>query len=91
MPKEAAPQSVFLKLTHGLVIDGRIAPAGSVVEVTDVEAREYLYRGKADLATEADYGIAAMCAGIVAAAENGKEEATEADGAPSPTAEEPAE
>lgn len=47
-------QSVFLVLTSALVIDGEVIRAGTLVEVSEREAKNFLHRGKARLATEAD-------------------------------------
>ena len=47
-------KSYFLKLTGALVIDGNIATRGSIVEVSELEAKNFLARGKAVLATAAD-------------------------------------
>lgn len=49
-----APLSVFLVITSAIVIDGAIAKAGSLVEVSDTEARNLLHRGKARVATDED-------------------------------------
>lgn len=54
-----APESVFLKITSAVAIDGQIARKDSIVEVTESEARNLLGRGKAVLATEADGAPAA--------------------------------
>lgn len=45
-----------LKLTAAIVIDGEICKAGELVELSEVEARNLLSRGKAELhgMTEAD-------------------------------------
>ena len=45
-------------LTSALVIDGELNRAGTLVEVSELEARNFLHRGKARLATVED-GIAA--------------------------------
>jgi len=47
-------ESVFLKLTSAIAIDGAVVRAGSLVEVTQTEAKNLLHRGKAVLATERD-------------------------------------
>ena len=52
--KLIAAQSVFLVITAAVVISGTIAPAGSIVEVTEGEAKDLLARGKARLATAED-------------------------------------
>lgn len=48
------PLSVFLVIVSAVAIDGNIATAGTLVEVTDAEARNLLHRGKARLATAED-------------------------------------
>jgi hypothetical protein len=45
---------IFLKLTGAIAVDGVICKAGSIVEVSEAEAKNLLHRGKAVLATEAD-------------------------------------
>ena len=47
-------ESVFLKLTSAIAIDGAVVRAGSLVEVTQAEAKNLMHRGKAVLATERD-------------------------------------
>lgn len=47
-------KSVFLVLTSAIAIDGQICRKGSLVEVSDLEARSFLHRGKARLATAED-------------------------------------
>jgi hypothetical protein len=47
-------KSVTLKLTSAIAMDGEIYRAGSLVEVTDADARNLLHRGKAVLATADD-------------------------------------
>jgi ribosomal protein L9 len=47
-------QGVTLKLTSAIALDGKIFRPGTLVEVTDNEAKNLLQRGKAVLATEAD-------------------------------------
>lgn len=47
-------KTYVLKLTSALVIAGAICRAGSLVEVSEAEAKNFLHRGKAVLATEAD-------------------------------------
>lgn len=47
-------KNYYLKLTSALVISGAICRAGSLVEVSEAEAKNFLHRGKAVLATEAD-------------------------------------
>jgi ribosomal protein L9 len=68
------PASVFLVITSAVAIDGELAKANSIVEVSDAEARNLLHRGKARLATEAD-GIEA--AEVKADTEPDGEEATQ--------------
>lgn len=45
-------KSVLLKLTSAIVISGAIAKAGEVVEVTELEAKNLLARGKGVLNDE---------------------------------------
>lgn len=45
---------IFLVLTSALVIDGDVAKAGTLVEVSENEAKNFLHRGKARLATAED-------------------------------------
>lgn len=47
-------KSIYLKLTSAIGIDGNVCRAGSIVEVSELEAKNLLSRGKAVLATEAD-------------------------------------
>ena len=47
-------KSYVLKLTCALAIDGQIYKAGSLVEVSEAEAKNFLHRGKAVLATAED-------------------------------------
>lgn len=47
-------KSYVLKLTCALAIDGQIHKPGSLVEVSEAEAKNFLHRGKAVLATEED-------------------------------------
>ena len=47
-------KSYVLKLTSAIVIDGQIHKARSLVEVSEAEAKNFLHRGKAVLATEED-------------------------------------
>jgi len=42
-------KSVLLKLTSAIAINGSIAKAGEVVEVTELEAKNLLSRGKGEL------------------------------------------
>jgi hypothetical protein len=49
-------KTYVLKLTSALVIEGVICRAGELVEVSEVEAKNFLGRGKAELAT-ADDGV----------------------------------
>jgi hypothetical protein len=44
-------KSVFLLVTSAFMVDGQIAKAGEVVEVSNTEAKDLLNRGKAKLAT----------------------------------------
>lgn len=46
--------SIFLVLTSAIAIDGAILRAGSLVEVSEREAKNFLHRGKARLATVED-------------------------------------
>lgn len=47
-------KTYVLKLTSALAIGGAICRAGSLVEVSELEAKNFLHRGKAVLATAAD-------------------------------------
>lgn len=47
-------KSYVLKLTSAIAIDGQIHKAGSLVEVSEAEAKNFLDRGKAVLATSED-------------------------------------
>ncbi|MDR5013487.1 hypothetical protein RF663_04390 [Aeromonas veronii] len=47
-------KSYVLKLTCAIAIDGQIHKQGSLVEVSEAEAKNFLHRGKAVLATEED-------------------------------------
>lgn len=47
-------QGIFLVLLAAVGLDGALCAAGSLVEVTDTEARNLLHRGKARLATAED-------------------------------------
>ena len=47
-------KNYFLKLTSAIVVDGEIIRAGSLVELSEPEAKNLLGRGKARLATAAD-------------------------------------
>ncbi len=47
-------ESVFLVVTSAFVLAGDIAKPGEIVEVSDSEARDFLRRGMARVATEAD-------------------------------------
>ena len=49
-------KNYILKLTSALVISGVVCRAGELVEVSELEAKNFLARGKAELAT-ADDGI----------------------------------
>lgn len=40
-------KSIVLKLTSAIVIDGEVIKAGSLVEVSESEAKNLLHRGKA--------------------------------------------
>lgn len=51
---KASNNNVFLVLTAAVVIGGEIAKRGSVVEVTNAEARDMLHRKKARIATAED-------------------------------------
>ncbi len=43
-------KSIVIELTAALVWGGQIQPAGTEIEVTEIEARKYLQNGKAKLA-----------------------------------------
>lgn len=47
-------KSYVLKLTSAVAIDGQISRAGSLIEVSEAEAKNLLHRGKAVLATIED-------------------------------------
>lgn len=47
-------KSIFLVLTSAIAIDGSICKAGALVEVSELEAKNFLHRGKARLATAED-------------------------------------
>jgi len=47
-------KNYFLKLTSALVISGVVCRAGELVEVSELEAKNFLARGKAELATVED-------------------------------------
>lgn len=47
-------KTYFLKLTSAIVIDGQISRGGEIIEVSEIEAKNLLHRGKAVLATAAD-------------------------------------
>jgi len=47
-------ESILLKVTSALWIGGTIAKAGEIIEVSYIEAKDLLGRGKAVLADEAD-------------------------------------
>lgn len=47
-------KTIFLVLTSAIAIDGGICRAGSLVEVSELEAKNFLHRGKARLATAED-------------------------------------
>ena len=47
-------KTIFLVLTSAIVISGGICRAGSLVEVSELEAKNLLARGKARLATADD-------------------------------------
>ncbi|MGX5834778.1 hypothetical protein ACWIJ6_11665 [Aeromonas piscicola] len=47
-------KSYVLKLTSAIAIDGQIHKPGSLVEVSEAEAKNFLHRGKAVLATAED-------------------------------------
>lgn len=46
--------TVFLKVTSAFLFEGKVARAGSIVEVNTATAKDILNRGKATLANEAD-------------------------------------
>lgn len=41
--------SIVLKLTSAIAVDGEVMKKGSLVEVTEAEAKNLLHRGKAEL------------------------------------------
>lgn len=47
-------KSYILKLTSAIAVDGQILRAGSLVELSELEAKNLLSRGKATLATVED-------------------------------------
>lgn len=47
-------KSYVLKLAGAVAIDGQISRAGSLIEVSEMEAKNLLHRGKAVLATAED-------------------------------------
>lgn len=47
-------KTIFLKLTSAIAIDGAICRKDSIVEVSELEAKNFLHRGKAVLATAED-------------------------------------
>jgi hypothetical protein len=47
-------KTFILKLTSAIVIDGAVCRAGELVEVGELEAKNFLARGKAELATVED-------------------------------------
>lgn len=47
-------KTFVLKLTSAIVIDGVVCRAGELVEVGELEAKNFLSRGKAELATVED-------------------------------------
>lgn len=47
-------KSIYLVLTSAIAIDGNICRKGSMIEVSEVEAKNLLHRGKARLATAED-------------------------------------
>jgi hypothetical protein len=49
-----AKQTVTLKLTSSIAVQGAILKRGQLVEVSENEAQSLLHRGKAELATVAD-------------------------------------
>lgn len=48
-------QSVFLVALASVMVGGEMATSGTLMEVTDAEARNLLHRGKARLATDDDH------------------------------------
>ena len=58
-------KTVFLKLTHAIVVAGEVIGAGKLIEVTEREARDLLNRGKAKLATLGDGETPAASSGTV--------------------------
>lgn len=53
-------KTYFLKLTSALVIDGVVCKAGQLVEVIEQEAKNFLHRGKAELASAEDLQAAGI-------------------------------
>jgi hypothetical protein len=47
-------KTATIKLTAAIVVDGKIAKAGSIIEVPEDAAKGLILRGKAELATAAD-------------------------------------
>lgn len=41
--------SIVLKLTSAIVVDGEVMKKGSLIEVSEAEAKNLLHRGKAEL------------------------------------------
>lgn len=46
------PGSFVLKLTSAIAVDGEVMKAGSLIEVSEIEAKNLLSRGKAELHSE---------------------------------------
>lgn len=47
-------KTATIKLTAAIVVDGKIAKAGSIIEAPEDHAKALILRGKAELATAAD-------------------------------------
>lgn len=52
--KRSPPEKVTLRALSAFLVAGRVVPAGGLVEVSEVLAKDLLRRGKADLATLED-------------------------------------
>lgn len=53
-------KTFFLKLASAIAIDGNICRAGEIVEVGEQEAKNFLHRGKATVATVEDLKAAGI-------------------------------
>lgn len=47
-------KSIILKVVSAIVVDGIVARAGQLIEVSEAEARNLLHRGKCELAAADD-------------------------------------